>query len=130
MLTAGIVTALPGHVVSPWAYTPPGYAGTVQMCPRADAARPRPAAPSVLWTRVSRLTGCASRGAPRTHLLWLAHSRGLPGGGVDEVIALAGLESAARRKAGGYSLGMRQRLGIAAALPGDPPVLIFDEPSN
>ena len=66
----------------------------------------------------------------RNHLLWLAHSQGLPASRVDEVIALAGLESAARRKAGGYSLGMRQRLGIAVAMLGDPPVLIFDEPFN
>jgi ABC-2 type transport system ATP-binding protein len=66
----------------------------------------------------------------RSHLLWLARSQGLTAGRVDEVIALAGLEPAARRKAGGYSLGMRQRLGIAAAMLGDPPVLIFDEPYN
>ena len=66
----------------------------------------------------------------RNHLLWLAHSQGLGTGRVDEVIAAAGLGSAARRKAGGYSLGMRQRLGIAAALLGDPAVLIFDEPFN
>jgi len=66
----------------------------------------------------------------RNHLLWLAHSQGLSAHRVDEVIGQAGLEQVARRKAGGYSLGMRQRLGIAAALLGDPPVLMMDEPFN
>ncbi len=66
----------------------------------------------------------------RNHLLWLAHSQGLGARRVDEVIEQAGLSGAARRKAGGYSLGMRQRLGIAAAMLADPPVLMFDEPFN
>ncbi len=66
----------------------------------------------------------------RNHLLWLARSQGLSASRVDAVLGQVGLESAARRKAGGYSLGMRQRLGIAAALLGDPPVLMLDEPVN
>jgi ABC-2 type transport system ATP-binding protein len=66
----------------------------------------------------------------RSHLLWLAHSQGLGGGRVDEVLELVGLGPAGRRHAGGYSLGMRQRLGIAAAMLADPPILLLDEPFN
>jgi ABC-2 type transport system ATP-binding protein len=66
----------------------------------------------------------------RDHLLWLAHSNGLAPARVDEVLELVGLAAVARRRAGGFSLGMKQRLGIAAAMLGDPPVLIFDEPVN
>jgi len=66
----------------------------------------------------------------RNHLLWLAHSQGLSARRVDQVLADAGLTGVARRRAGGYSLGMRQRLGIAAAMLADPPVLMLDEPFN
>ena len=64
------------------------------------------------------------------HLLWLARSNDLARTRVDEVLELVGLTAVARRRAGGFSLGMKQRLGIAAAMLGDPPVLMFDEPVN
>jgi ABC-2 type transport system ATP-binding protein len=66
----------------------------------------------------------------RNHLVWLADSNEIPRARVDEVLGIVGLTDAARRRAGELSLGMGQRLGIAAALLGDPAVLIFDEPIN
>jgi ABC-2 type transport system ATP-binding protein len=66
----------------------------------------------------------------RNHLLALAATHRISARRVDEVIALTGLESVAKRRVGGFSLGMGQRLGIAAALLGDPETLILDEPVN
>src|SRR5690606_9667148 len=64
------------------------------------------------------------------HLRWLALAGGIPTSRVDEVLALVGLTDVAGKRVGEFSLGMSQRLGIAAALLGDPPVLLFDEPVN
>jgi ABC-2 type transport system ATP-binding protein len=64
------------------------------------------------------------------HLLCLAQTNGIPPSRVDEVIGIVGLEDVARKRSKGFSLGMSQRLGIAAALLGDPDVLMFDEPVN
>ncbi|PBC75477.1 ABC-2 type transport system ATP-binding protein [Streptomyces sp. TLI_235] len=64
------------------------------------------------------------------HLMALAHTHGIPRGRVDEVIGLTGLQSVAKKRAGAFSLGMGQRLGIAAALLGDPATVMLDEPVN
>ncbi|KAB1503085.1 ABC transporter ATP-binding protein [Corynebacterium sp. 320] len=66
----------------------------------------------------------------RAHLEWIAASNGISRARVDEVLAMVGLTEVAKRKAGKYSLGMGQRLGLAAAMLGDPEVLILDEPVN
>jgi ABC-2 type transport system ATP-binding protein len=66
----------------------------------------------------------------RAHLRWMAASNGIPAARVEEVLGLVGLESVAGQRVGRFSLGMGQRLGIAAALLGDPPVVVLDEPVN
>ena len=66
----------------------------------------------------------------RSHLRWIAESNGIAHGRPDDVLRLVGLSDVAGRRAGTFSLGMRQRLGVAAALLGDPPILVLDEPTN
>jgi ABC-2 type transport system ATP-binding protein len=66
----------------------------------------------------------------RAHLRWVARAGGLPDARVDEVLERVGLTSVAGKRVRGFSLGMSQRLGIATALLGDPPILLFDEPVN
>src|SRR5215472_9821376 len=66
----------------------------------------------------------------RNHLLFLAQTQGLPSSRVDEMLDLVGLRPVANKRAGGFSLGMSQRLGVAAAMLGDPQILLLDEPVN
>jgi ABC-2 type transport system ATP-binding protein len=102
-------------------------AGAALVCDRPYAALRRPlrTAGALLETG----TFHPARRA-RDHLLWLARSNDLPDHRVYEALDLVGLAAAARQRVGGFSLGMRQRLGLAAALLGDPPVLVLDEPVN
>lgn len=66
----------------------------------------------------------------RSHLRWVAATNGIARRRVDEVLDMVGLADVAAKRAGGFSLGMSQRLGLAGAMIGDPPVLLFDEPVN
>ena len=105
----------------------PATAGSALVDGRPYAALPNPGA--IMGTLLD--AGAVHPGRTgRTHLRLLASSLGVPDSRVDEVLALVGLSDAAGRRIRGYSLGMRQRLGIAGALLADPPVLMFDEPAN
>jgi ABC-2 type transport system ATP-binding protein len=105
----------------------PATSGTALVDGRPYTALPNPGA--VMGTLLDASAVHPGRSG-RTHLRLLADTIGVPASRVDEVLSLVGLEDAARRRVGGYSLGMRQRLGIAGALLADPPVLMFDEPAN
>ena len=94
--------------------------------------KPYAAWPSPL-TKVGALLDAKAlhpRRSARNHLVAMAQSNGIPVSRVDEVLSIVGLDSVTRKRAGQFSLGMGQRLGIAGALLGDPEVLMFDEPVN
>jgi ABC-2 type transport system ATP-binding protein len=102
-------------------------AGSVSVNGRPYATYTRPAC------QVGALLDASATHGGRSaynHLLCLGVSNGIPKHRVAEVLDQVGLASVARKRVGGFSLGMAQRLGIAAALLGDPPVLLFDEPVN
>jgi ABC-2 type transport system ATP-binding protein len=105
----------------------PATSGTALIDGRPYVALPNPGA--VMGTLLDAAAVHPGR-TGRTHLQLLASALGVPARRADEVLEMVDLAKAGGRRIGGYSLGMRQRLGIAAALLADPPVLMFDEPAN
>ncbi|WP_029430566.1 ABC transporter ATP-binding protein [Blastococcus sp. URHD0036] len=105
----------------------PASAGSALVDGRPYSALPNPG--SVMGTLLDAAAVHPGR-TGRMHLRLLADAIGVPAPRVDEVLELVGLSDAAGRRIRGYSLGMRQRLGIAGALLADPPVIMFDEPAN
>jgi ABC-2 type transport system ATP-binding protein len=104
---------------------PNGGTATINGKPYRDIAQPLRTVGALLEAK-SVHTGRSAR----NHLLFLAQTQGLPASRVDQVLDLVGLREVAGQRAGGFSLGMGQRLGIAAAMLGDPQVLLLDEPVN
>ncbi|MGI9004664.1 MAG: ABC transporter ATP-binding protein [Streptosporangiaceae bacterium] len=102
-------------------------AGTVRIGGRRYADR---RAPAHDVGAVLDETAAHPRRRARDHLLWIAAANGIGAHRVNEVLSRVGLADVARRRVGTFSLGMKQRLGVAAALLGEPSVLMFDEPLN
>ena len=105
----------------------PASGGSALVAGKPYAALPNPGA--VMGTLLDAAAVHPGR-TGRTHLRLLAATLRVPTTRADEVLEMVDLTKAGGRRIGGYSLGMRQRLGIAAALLADPPVLMFDEPAN
>jgi ABC-2 type transport system ATP-binding protein len=104
---------------------PTSGAATINGRPYADLASPLRTVGALLEAK-----SVHSGRSARNHLLFLAQTQGLPSSRVDAMLDLVGLREVATRRAGAFSLGMGQRLGVAAALLGDPQVLLLDEPVN